>query len=224
MTANSTTTTNTANATEHNQSTNLNLHGRPARTATVERNTAETQVTCTVNLDGTGQGTVDTGVPFLDHMIDQIKRHGLFDLDIKCTGDTFIDDHHSVEDTGITLGQAFNKALGDKKGIRRYGHFYAPLDEALTRAVVDLSGRPGLHMDIPFTRSHVGNFDVDLFSEFFYGFVNHSWMTVHLDNLKGKNSHHQIESTFKAFARALRMACEYDERALNTLPSTKEAF
>ena len=167
---------------------------------------------------------MDTGVPFLDHMIDQIKRHGLFDLDIKCTGDTFIDDHHSVEDTGITLGQAFNKALGDKKGIRRYGHFYAPLDEALTRAVVDLSGRPGLHMDIPFTRSHVGNFDVDLFSEFFYGFVNHSWMTVHLDNLKGKNSHHQIESTFKAFARALRMACEYDERALNTLPSTKEAF
>ncbi len=206
----------TANATEQNQATNLNLYGRPERIATVERNTAETQITCTVNLDGTGKG--------VDHMIDQIKRHGLFDLDIKCVGDTYIDDHHSVEDTGITLGQAFNKALGDKKGIRRYGHFYAPLDESLTRAVVDLSGRPGLHMDIPFTRSHVGRFDVDLFSEFFYGFVNHSWMTVHLDNLKGKNSHHQIESTFKAFARALRMACEYDERALNTLPSTKEAF
>ena len=158
----------TANATEQNPSQNPNLHGRPARIATVERITAETQVKCTVNLDGTGQGTVDTGVPFLDHMIDQIKRHGLFDLDIKCTGDTFIDDHHSVEDTGITLGQAFNKALGDKKGIRRYGHFYAPLDESLTRAVVDLSGRPGLHMDIPFTSSHVGGFDVDLFSEFFY--------------------------------------------------------
>lgn len=221
MTANAMTTADTP---EQNTPKNLNLHGRPERIATVERITAETQVTCTVNLDGTGQGVVDTGVPFLDHMIDQIKRHGLFDLEIKCNGDTFIDDHHSVEDTGITLGQAFNKALGDKKGIRRYGHFYAPLDEALTRAVVDLSGRPGLHMDIPFTRSHVGNFDVDLFSEFFYGFVNHSWMTVHLDNLKGKNSHHQIESTFKAFARALRMACEYDERALNTLPSTKEAF
>ncbi|KRG32627.1 MULTISPECIES: imidazoleglycerol-phosphate dehydratase HisB [unclassified Psychrobacter] len=221
MTANAMTTADTP---EQNTPKNLNLHGRPERIATVERNTAETQITCTVNLDGTGKGTVDTGVPFLDHMIDQIKRHGLFDLEIKCNGDTFIDDHHSVEDTGITLGQAFNKALGDKKGIRRYGHFYAPLDEALTRAVVDLSGRPGLHMDIPFTRSHVGNFDVDLFSEFFYGFVNHSWMTVHLDNLKGKNSHHQIESTFKAFARALRMACEYDERALNTLPSTKEAF
>ena len=221
MTANAMTTADTP---EQNAPKNLNLHGRPEPIATVERITAETQVTCTVNLDGTGQGVVDTGVPFLDHMIDQIKRHGLFDLEIKCNGDTFIDDHHSVEDTGITLGQAFNKALGDKKGIRRYGHFYAPLDEALTRAVVDLSGRPGLHMDIPFTRSHVGNFDVDLFSEFFYGFVNHSWMMVHLDNLKGKNSHHQIESTFKAFARALRMACEYDERALNTLPSTKEAF
>ena len=221
MTANAMTTADTP---EQNVPKNLNLHGRPERIATVERNTAETQITCTVNLDGTGKGTVDTGVPFLDHMIDQIKRHGLFDLEIKCNGDTFIDDHHSVEDIGITLGQAFNKALGDKKGIRRYGHFYAPLDESLTRAVVDLSGRPGLHMDIPFTRSHVGNFDVDLFSEFFYGFVNHSWMTVHLDNLKGKNSHHQIESTFKAFARALRMACEYDERALNTLPSTKEAF
>ena len=153
---------------------NSNPANRPNRTATVERNTAETQVRVTVNLDGTGQGKIDTGVPFLDHMLDQIKRHGLFDLDITCNGDTYIDDHHSVEDTGITLGQAFAKALGDKKGIRRYGHFYAPLDEALTRAVVDISGRPGLHMDIPFTRSHVGGFDVDLFSEFFYGFVNHA--------------------------------------------------
>lgn len=194
------------------------------RTASVTRNTAETQISVTVNLDGTGKGTLDTGVPFLDHMIDQIKRHGLFDLDITCKGDTQIDDHHSVEDVGITLGQAFAKALGDKKGIRRYGHFYAPLDESLSRAVVDISGRPGLHMDIPFTRSHVGTFDVDLFGEFFQGFVNHALMTVHLDNLKGKNSHHQIESTFKAFARALRMACEYDERALDSLPSTKEAL
>lgn len=194
------------------------------RTASVTRNTAETKISVTVNLDGTGKGVLDTGVPFLDHMIDQIKRHGLFDLDITCTGDTHIDDHHSVEDVGITLGQAFAQALGDKKGIRRYGHFYAPLDESLSRAVVDISGRPGLHMDIPFTRSHVGSFDVDLFGEFFQGFVNHALMTVHLDNLKGKNSHHQIESTFKAFARALRMACEYDERALDSLPSTKEAL
>lgn len=197
---------------------------RPARTASVERNTAETQIRVSVNLDGTGQGVLDTGVPFLDHMLDQIKRHGLFDLDIKCIGDTHIDDHHSVEDVGITLGQAFAQALGDKKGIRRYGHFYAPLDESLSRAVVDISGRPSLHMDIPFTRAHVGSFDVDLFSEFFQGFVNHALMTVHLDNIRGKNSHHQIESTFKAFARALRMACEYDERALNRLPSTKEAL
>ena len=197
---------------------------RAPRIATVARNTAETQIKVTVNLDGTGIGLLNTGVPFLDHMIEQIKRHGLFDLDIECTGDTHIDDHHSVEDVGITLGQAFAKALGDKKGIRRYGHFYAPLDESLSRAVVDISGRPGLHMDIAFTRSHVGSFDVDLFGEFFLGFVNHALMTVHLDNLKGKNSHHQIESTFKAFARALRMACEYDPRALHTLPSTKEAL
>ena len=184
------------------------MTARPPRIATVERNTAETQITVTINLDGTGEGTIDTGVPFLDHMLDQIKRHGLIDMDIKCKGDTYIDDHHSVEDVGITLGQAFKQAIGDKKGIVRYGHFYAPLDESLSRAVVDISGRPGLHMDIPFTRAMIGSFDVDLFSEFFYGFVNHAMVTIHLDNLKGKNSHHQIESIFKAFARALRMAIE----------------
>ena len=192
------------------------------RISEVVRNTNETKISVRVNLDGTGQGTLNTGIPFLDHMIDQIKRHGLFDIDIHCDGDLEIDDHHTVEDCGITLGQAFAKALGDKKGLRRYGHFYAPLDESLSRVVVDLSGRPGLFMDIPFTRAMIGRFDVDLFSEFFQGFVNHSLMTVHIDNLKGKNSHHQIESVFKALARALRMAVEYDERALNQLPSTKE--
>lgn len=197
---------------------------RKPRTAIVERNTAETQIKVAINLDGTGDGVIDTGVPFLDHMLDQIKRHGLIDLDIKCVGDTHIDDHHSVEDVGITLGQAFKQAIGDKKGIVRYGHFYAPLDESLSRAVVDISGRPSLHMDIPFTRARIGTFDVDLFSEFFYGFVNHAMITVHLDNLKGKNAHHQIESAFKAFARALRMAVEYDERALDRLPSTKESL
>ena len=154
-------------------------------------------------------------------MMEQIRRHGLFDIDIHCDGDLDIDDHHTVEDCGITLGQAFAQALGDKKGLRRYGHFYAPLDEALSRVVVDLSGRPGLFMDIPFTRSMIGRFDVDLFSEFFQGFVNHSLMTLHIDNLKGKNSHHQIECVFKAFARALRMACEVDPRAANTVASTK---
>ncbi|WP_434352889.1 imidazoleglycerol-phosphate dehydratase HisB [Psychrobacter sp. HD31] len=197
---------------------------KATRTATVERNTAETKIKVSINLDGTGVGTLDTGVPFLDHMLEQIKRHGLIDLDVKCDGDTHIDDHHSVEDVGITIGQAFAQAIGDKKGIKRYGHFYAPLDESLSRVVVDISGRPGLHMNIPFTRSHIGSFDVDLFSEFFYGFVNHAWVTLHIDNLKGVNSHHQIESVFKALARALRMAVEYDERALNQLPSTKEAL
>ncbi len=192
-----------------------------ARIAEVIRNTNETQIRARVNLDGTGQGTLNTGIPFLDHMIDQIKRHGLFDIDIECVGDLDIDDHHTVEDCGITLGQAFAQALGDKKGIKRYGHFYAPLDEALSRVVVDISGRPGLFMDIPFTRARVGSFDVDLFSEFFQGFVNHALMTLHLDNLKGKNSHHQIESIFKAFARALRMACEFDPRAAGTIASTK---
>lgn len=194
------------------------------RIASIERNTAETQIKVTINLDGTGMGVINTGVPFLDHMLDQIKRHGLIDLDIQCIGDTYIDDHHSVEDVGITLGQAFKQAIGDKKGIVRYGHFYAPLDESLSRAVVDISGRPSLHMDIAFTRARVGNFDVDLLSEFFYGFVNHAMITVHLDNLKGKNTHHQIESAFKAFARALRMAVEYDQRALDRLPSTKESL
>ncbi|MEN3985398.1 imidazoleglycerol-phosphate dehydratase HisB [Acinetobacter baumannii] len=192
-----------------------------ARISEVVRNTNETKIRVRLNLDGTGQGTLNTGVPFLDHMIDQIKRHGLFDIDIHCDGDLEIDDHHTVEDCGITLGQAFAQALGDKKGLRRYGHFYAPLDEALSRVVVDLSGRPGLFMDIPFTRARIGTFDVDLFSEFFQGFVNHALMTLHIDNLKGKNSHHQIESVFKALARALRMACEIDPRAENTIASTK---
>ena len=191
------------------------------RVSEVVRNTNETQIRARVNLDGTGAGVLNTGIPFLDHMIDQIKRHGLFDIDIECTGDLDIDDHHTVEDCGITLGQAFAKAWGDKKGLRRYGHFYAPLDEALSRVVVDLSDRPGLFMDIPYTRARVGNFDVDLFSEFFQGFVNHALMTVHIDNLKGKNTHHQIESVFKAFARALRMACEHDVRSANTIASTK---
>lgn len=191
------------------------------RISEVTRNTSETQITVRVNLDGTGQGTLNSGIPFLDHMLDQIKRHGLFDIDLECHGDLEIDDHHTVEDCGITLGQAFAKALGDKKGIQRYGHFYAPLDEALSRVVVDLSGRPGLFMDIPFTRARIGSFDVDLFSEFFQGFVNHALMTVHIDNLKGKNSHHQIESVFKAFARALRMACEVDTRAADRIASTK---
>ena len=191
------------------------------RISEVVRNTNETKIRVRVNLDGTGQGTLNTGILFLDHMIYQIKRHGLFDIDIECDGDLEIDDHHTVEDCGITLGQAFAKALGDKTGLRRYGHFYAPLDESLSRAVVDLSGRPGLFMDIPFTRAMIGRFDVDLFSEFFQGFVNHALMTVHIDNLKGKNSHHQIESVFKAFARALRMACEIDPRATNTIASTK---
>ena len=191
------------------------------RISEVVRNTNETKIRVRLNLDGTGQGTLNTGVPPPDHMIDQIKRHGLFDIDIHCDGDLEIDDHHTVEDCGITLGQAFAQALGDKKGLRRYGHFYAPLDESLSRAVVDLSGRPGLFMDIPFTRAMIGRFDVDLFSEFFQGFVNHALMTVHIDNLKGKNSHHQIESVFKAFARALRMACEVDPRAANTIASTK---
>jgi len=195
------------------------------RKASVERNTLETQVKVSINLDGTGQADLDIGVPFLEHMLDQIARHGLIDLDIKCRGDLHIDDHHTVEDTvedvGITLGQAFAKAVGDKKGIRRYGHSYVPLDEALSRVVIDFSGRPGLHMDIPYTRATVGGFDVDLFMEFFQGFVNHAQTTLHIDNLKGVNTHHQIETVFKAFGRALRMALEEDPRMSGMMPSTK---
>jgi len=192
-----------------------------ARKARVERNTLETQITVEIDLDGTGKSSFHTGVPFLEHMMDQIARHGLVDLTIKSTGDLHIDDHHTVEDIGITLGQAFKQAVGDKKGIRRYGHAYVPLDEALSRVVIDLSGRPGLAMDVPYTRASVGGFDVDLFEEFFHGFVNHSMVTLHIDNLKGKNTHHQIETVFKAFGRALRMAIEMDERMAGITPSTK---
>ncbi|EBA00272.1 imidazoleglycerol-phosphate dehydratase HisB [Marinobacter sp. ELB17] len=191
------------------------------RKARVERNTLETQISVEVNLDGTGKTNFQTGVPFLDHMMDQIARHGMVDLDVVCDGDLHIDDHHTVEDVGITMGQAFAKAVGDKKGIRRYGHAYVPLDEALSRVVLDLSGRPGLHMDVPFTRATVGGFDVDLFAEFFQGFVNHALITLHIDNLKGKNTHHQIETVFKAFGRALRMAIELDDRMAGIMPSTK---
>lgn len=191
------------------------------RTARVTRNTLETQITVSINLDGTGQFESDTGVPFLDHMMDQIARHGLIDMEISAIGDLHIDDHHTVEDLGITLGQAFKQAVGDKKGIRRYGHAYVPLDEALSRVVIDFSGRPGLAMDVEFTRGRVGAFDVDLFSEFFHGFVNHAGVTLHIDNLKGKNTHHQAETIFKAFGRALRMALEVDQRAADIMPSTK---
>ncbi|POZ63965.1 imidazoleglycerol-phosphate dehydratase HisB [Chromobacterium alticapitis] len=191
------------------------------RTATVTRNTLETQITVSLNLDGTGVGRFETGVPFLDHMMDQIARHGLIDLDVKAVGDLHIDAHHTVEDIGITLGQAFARAIGDKKGIRRYGHAYVPLDEALSRVVIDLSGRPGLVYNVDYTRANIGQFDVDLFSEFFHGFVNHSMTTLHIDNLRGHNSHHQAETIFKAFGRALRMACEQDERMAGITPSTK---
>ncbi len=191
------------------------------RTARVERNTLETQITVSVNLDGTGQCKLDTGVPFLEHMIDQVARHGLIDIEIVAKGDLHIDAHHTVEDTGITLGQALAQAWGDKKGIRRYGHAYVPLDEALSRVVVDLSGRPGLVMDVEYTRAMIGGFDVDLFGEFFQGLVNHAMITLHIDNLKGKNAHHQAETVFKAFGRALRMAVEPDERMAGVMPSTK---
>lgn len=192
-----------------------------ARQAEVVRNTNETRIRVAINLDGTGQGKLNTGMPFLDHMLDQIVRHGLIDLDITCEGDTHIDDHHSAEDTGITVGQAFAKALGDKKGIRRYAHAYVPLDEALSRVVVDISGRPGLEFHVEYTRARVGNFDVDLFYEFFQGFVNHAGVTLHIDNLRGRNAHHQIETVFKAFARALRGAVELDPRMQGVMPSTK---
>ncbi len=191
------------------------------RQATVERNTLETQIKISIDLDGTGKASFDTGVPFLDHMMDQIARHGLIDMDIVAKGDLHIDAHHTVEDIGITLGQAFAKAIGDKKGITRYGHAYVPLDEALSRVVIDFSGRPGLEMHVDFTRASVGGFDVDLFSEFFHGFVNHAHVTLHIDNLRGKNTHHQAETIFKAFGRALRMALSVDERMAGIMPSTK---
>ena len=191
------------------------------RKATVERNTLETQITVTVNLDGSGRTQFETGVPFLEHMLDQVARHGMVDLAVKAVGDLHIDDHHTVEDIGITLGQAFAKAMGDKKGIFRYGHAYVPLDEALSRVVIDFSGRPGLEYHVPFTRATVGGFDVDLFLEFFQGFVNHAQVTLHIDNLRGDNSHHQAETVFKAFGRALRMALAEDPRMAGVTPSTK---
>jgi len=192
-----------------------------ARKATVTRDTLETQITVNINLDGSGESKLATGVPFLDHMLDQVARHGLIDLDISAKGDVHIDDHHTVEDVGITLGQAFAQAVGDKKGMTRYGHSYVPLDEALSRVVIDFSGRPGLELHVPFTRGRIGNFDVDLFGEFFRGFVNHAKVTLHVDNLRGVNSHHQAETVFKAFGRALRMACAADERMAGVMPSTK---
>ena len=191
------------------------------RTASVTRNTLETQITAEVNLDGTGLAEFDTGIPFLEHMLDQIARHGLIDLNIKAKGDLHIDDHHTVEDIGITLGMAFAKAVGNKQGMTRYGHAYVPLDEALSRVVIDFSGRAGLIYEIPFTRASVGGFDVDLFAEFFHGFVNHAQVTLHIDNLLGVNTHHQIETVFKAFGRALRMALSPDPRMAGLTPSTK---
>lgn len=192
-----------------------------SRVAEITRNTNETQIRVVINIDGTGKQKLNTGVPFLDHMLDQIARHGMIDLDVEANGDLHIDAHHTVEDVGITLGQAFAKAIGDKKGIRRYGHSYVPLDEALSRVVVDFSGRPGLAYHLPFTRSMIGGFDVDLTREFFQGFVNHALITLHIDNLRGDNAHHQCETVFKAFGRALRMAAELDPRAAGIIPSTK---
>jgi imidazoleglycerol-phosphate dehydratase len=200
---------------------NSSQNKSPQRIAEVSRNTAETQISVKLNLDGTGKQQLNSGVPFLDHMLDQIARHGLIDLEVDAKGDLHIDGHHTVEDIGITLGQAFAKAIGDKKGIRRYGHAYVPLDEALSRVVLDLSGRPGLEFHVPFTRAMVGSFDIDLVHEFFQGFVNHALVTLHIDNLRGDNAHHQCETVFKAFARALRMAIEFDARALGQIPSTK---
>lgn len=191
------------------------------RQAEVKRNTLETQISVRINLDGTGNARLATGVPFLDHMLDQIARHGLIDLEVEAQGDLHIDAHHTVEDVGITLGQAVARAVGDKKGLRRYGHAYVPLDEALSRVVIDLSGRPGLCFNVDFTRARIGDFDVDLVREFFQGFVNHALATVHVDNLRGVNAHHQCETVFKAFGRALRAATEVDERAGGAMPSTK---
>jgi len=194
------------------------------RTAEVTRHTGETRIYVQVNLDGSGQAHLASGIGFFDHMLDQIARHGLIDLDVRCEGDLHVDGHHTVEDVGITLGQAFARAVGDKKGIRRYGHAYVPLDEALSRVVVDFSGRPGLHLHIPFTAASIGSFDTQLTYEFFQGFVNHAGVTLHIDNLKGINAHHQCETVFKAFARALRAALEADPRAAGTIPSTKGAL
>lgn len=191
------------------------------RKATISRETLETQIGVSVDLDGSGEGRFETGVPFLDHMLDQVARHGMIDLDIKAAGDLHIDAHHTVEDIGITLGQAFTKALGDKKGIRRYGHAYVPLDESLSRVVVDFSGRPGLEYHVDYPRARIGEFDVDLLLEFFQGFVNHAQVTLHVDNLRGSNAHHIAETVFKAFGRALRMALESDERMQGRMPSTK---
>lgn len=191
------------------------------RTARIERNTLETQIKVRVDLDGSGQSRLETGVPFFDHMLDQIARHGAIDLDIEAVGDLHIDAHHTVEDVGIALGQALRQAVGDKKGIQRYGHAYVPLDESLSRVVVDLSGRPGLWFDVTFPRARIGDFDVDLFAEFFRGFVNHAQATLHVDQLKGTNAHHVAETIFKAFGRALRMAVAPDPRMSDTLPSTK---
>jgi imidazoleglycerol-phosphate dehydratase len=191
------------------------------RTAAVTRSTAETEITVAVNLDGKGRSKLATGVPFLDHMLDQVARHGLLDLDVAAKGDLHIDAHHTVEDIGIALGQAVAKAIGDKRGVRRFGHAYVPLDEALSRVVIDFSGRPGLEFNVPFVRARIGEFDVDLVHEFFQGFVNHAQVTLHVDNLRGANAHHQAETIFKAFARALRMAVEPDPRAGGAVPSTK---
>jgi imidazoleglycerol-phosphate dehydratase len=192
-----------------------------ARTAEIERNTLETQIRVAINLDGSGKASFDTGVPFLEHMLDQVARHGLVDLEITAKGDNYIDDHHTVEDIGISLGQAFTQAIGDKKGINRYGHAYVPLDEALSRVVIDFSGRPGLEFNVDFSRARIGEFDVDLFMEFFQGFVNHANVTLHVDNLRGRNAHHVAETVFKAFGRAMRMALEADPRMAGVMPSTK---
>ncbi len=196
----------------------------PMRRAEIERNTLETQIKVSMNLDGTGEANLNTGLPFFDHMLHQIARHGLFDIDIFANGDLEVDAHHTVEDVGITLGQAFTRALGEKTGIVRYGHAYVPLDEALSRVVIDLSGRPGLDYHVTYTRARIGDFDVDLLREFFQGFVNHALVTIHLDNLRGLNAHHQAETLFKAFGRALRMAVEPDPRLGDVLPSTKGAL